>query len=752
MFVRLGNFVVRRRKLLLVATAIFFVVAAGAGAAVFDKLSTGGFEDPATESRRAAAFLEERLGDTSPNLVVLVTARGTDVDDPAVAAQGDAITSRLAASGDVSNVASYWSLGGAAPLASRDRTQAIVLATVEGDEDTREARVAALGEELRGTGGPALVRVGGFTEMFREIGEQIESDLALAEAITFPLILVLLIFVFGSLVAAGLPLGVGIVSIAGTFLTLWLIALVTQVSVFSINLTTGLGLGLAVDYSLFVVSRFREELARGRTPHDAVVRTIDTAGRTVVFSALTVAISLAALLIFPISFLRSFAYAGIPVVAISAVASVISLSALLAVLGRKVDAIPLLHRRRGVVRDTSSGMWHAIATAVMRRPVLIGGSVVALLVFLGIPFFRISLATADDRVLPTTAESRQVHDVLRQDFDANESGAIQVGLDGTVPTGEIAAYAAGLSRIPSVSRVDAPTGIYVSGMQVVAPGPLTARLSGDGASEVRVVMGVDVQSAEAEAVLDVVRSAPAPAPALAAGATAELVDSRTSLLDRLPWALVLIAIVTFVVLFLMTGSVLVPAKAIVLNVLSLSATFGAMVWIFQDGHFSGILGFTPSGSLDLTTPILMFCIAFGLSMDYEVFLLSRIKEEYDRTGDNTASVAAGLEKTGRIVTAAAALLAIVFIAFTSSSVSFIQLFGLGLALAVVVDATLVRGVLVPAFMRLAGRANWWAPAPLRRFHERFGFSEGPGGTDDGDAADADAEVPEADRGETVGAR
>ncbi|MBX7159866.1 MAG: MMPL family transporter [Acidimicrobiia bacterium] len=725
---------------MLVLTAVFFVVAAAAGSSVFSKLSTGGFEDPTTESRRAAALLEERLGDTSPNLVVLVTADdGARVDDPGVAAMGTELTRILSTHEDVVNAASYWSLGGAAPLASRDGTEAIVLATVTGDEDQREELVASISEELRAVPGPAEVRVGGMTEVYREIGEQIESDLALAEMITFPVILVLLIFVFGSLVASSLPLGIGIVSIAGTFLTLWVIASVTQVSVFSINLTTGLGLGLAVDYSLFVVSRFREELGRGRTPHDAVVRTIDTAGRTVVFSAATVAISLAALLIFPISFLRSFAYAGIPVVAISAITSVVSLGAALAILGPRVDAVPILRKRSRSPGASGSGMWHRIAMAVMKRPVVTGGAVIALLVFLGLPFLRIAIATADDRVLPETAESRQVHDTLRTDFDANEAGAIQVAIEADTATpgfdAAISTYASTLSRIPSVSRVDSPAGIYVSGMRVVAPGPLTEHLTAGGAAEVRVVMSVDPQSEEAEAVLATVRDSAAPGAALAAGATAEVVDIRASLFSRLPLALTLIALVTFVVLFLMTGSVLVPAKALVMNVLSLSATFGAMVWIFQDGHLSGLFGFTPSGSLDLTTPILMFCIAFGLSMDYEVFLLSRIKEEYDRTGDNTASVAAGLEKTGKIVTAAAALLAIVFIAFTSSSVSFIQLFGLGLALAVIVDATLVRGVLVPAFMRLAGRANWWAPAPLRRLHDRFGLHEGPTDDDDGTVID-----------------
>ena len=375
-------------------------------------------------------------------------------------------------------------------------------------------------------------------------------------------------------------------------------------------------------------------------------------------------------------------------------------------------------------------MWHRIATFVMRRPWPIAVSVVAVLLLLGAPFLGARFGLPDDRVLPESASSRQVQDQIRANFSSQEASAISVVAVGAGPAGpgrdaEVDRYAAELSDLEGVARVDASTGSYQGGRTVFPPTPASARFSGPDGTWLAVVPSVEPISAEGERLVQDVRSTSAPFETLVTGRSAELVDSKASVFSRLPLAAAIIAVVTFALLFLMTGSVLVPIKAIVLNLLSLTATFGAMVWIFQDGNLSGLLGFTATGTLDTSMPILMFCIAFGLSMDYEVFLLSRIKEEYDRTGDNLASVAMGLERTGRIVTAAAALLSVVFIAFATSGITFIKMFGVGMALAVVMDATLIRAALVPAFMRLAGKANWWAPRPLRRLHDRLGLREAP---------------------------
>jgi putative drug exporter of the RND superfamily len=424
------------------------------------------------------------------------------------------------------------------------------------------------------------------------------------------------------------------------------------------------------------------------------------------------------MLVFPLAFLRSFAYAGIAVVALAAIGAVVVLPALLATLGRRVDRLRV--RRR---RESGSRVWHRIATAVMRRPLPIATGAVALLVVLGLPFLDANLVQSDDRVLPESSLARHVGDVMREEFDSFESAAVQVAGPQVDAAEAISAYAADLSGLDGVARVDTSTGSFVGGAQVVPPGPASARFSAAGGTWWSVVPEVEPTSDAAQTLVANVRALDAPGPVLVGGVTADLVDTTDALFDRLPLALGFIGLVTFVVLFLMFGSLLVPAKAVVLNLLSLSATFGALVWIFQEGNLSGLLGFTATGGLDLTMPILMFAIAFGLSMDYEVFLLSRIKEEHDAGADDVAAVAGGLERTGRIVTAAAVLIAVVFVAFATSSVMFMKMFGVGMTLAVLVDAFIVRAALVPAFMRLAGRANWWAPRWLQPLYRRFGFQE-----------------------------
>ena len=729
-FARLGQFLVRRRWVVIVLAAVFFLAAGVYGGDVAKRLSNGGFSDPSAEASRANAYLEGTLGSGTPNVVILVRAAadGTTVDSPEVAAVGAAITEELRAMEGVGQAVSYWSLGNAPPLRATDSGSALVLARAEGSEDVAREHVAAIAKRFDRADTVTVTQVGGMTEAFREVGETIEKDLALAEMIALPITLLILLFVFRSVVAASLPLMVGAFSIIGTFTVLKVLAEITTVSIFALNLTTALGLGLAIDYSLLFVSRYREERAKGHDANDAVVRTVATAGRSVVFSGLTVAVALGALLLFPVSFLRSFAYAGIGVVAMALIGAVVVLPAVIAALGDRVDKLPIGRKRLAATanRPVEKSFWYRVAHAVMRRPVPVAVATIVVLLFLGLPFLRLQTGTSDDRVLPAGATARQVGDELRDGYSSKDIGALAVVFPSQAPadTG-IDAYATTLSKVNGVSRVDAPTGIYLNGVRLPVGPELTGRYATPNGPWLSVVPNVDPMSAAGEQLVADVRAVPAPdgIDRLIGGQGAELVDLKAGILRQLPWAALVIVLATFVLLFLSFGSVLVPIKALVLNTLSLTATFGAMVWIFQEGNLSGPLGFTPTGALDLTMPILMFCIAFGLSMDYEVFLLSRVKEEHDRTGDNTEAVAIGLARTGRIITAAAATIAVVFLAFATSSISFIKLFGIGLTLAVLMDATLIRATLVPAFMKLAGEANWWAPRWMTRIYDRAGMNE-----------------------------
>ena len=753
MFTAIGSLVIRRRRAVLVASVGLLVLAGIVGAGVFSRLDGGGFDAPDAESTRAAVELEERFDTGQPNYIVLVdvdpgataddgTVGGTDVtgdrtvavDSAEVVEEAEMAFGELEADPVVAEVVSYWSVGQLAPLRSDDGTAALMLARLDGTENEVSTAVERLDEEFLGERGPITLTAGGESPVFADVSHLIESDLARAEAIAIPVTLILLVIVFGGLVAAGLPLLTGASAVLGTFFTLYVISLVTDVSVFSINLVTAMGLGLAIDYSLFVVSRFREELrARPRDwwgPEDrrqvdaALVKTIETAGRTVLFSAVTVAISLAALLVFPLYFLRSFAYAGIGVTLVAAMASVFTLPAVLAVLGRRVDSLQFVKRRpQPTEADIAHGWWYRMARWVMARAGRVAVAVVALLLLLGVPFLSVQFGTPDERVMPEGEAARVATERVRAEFSSPEADAFPIVVLGDVADGALTTYAEDLSSVDGVTRVDAANGRYVDGTRVLGPDPLLDGYRVESATRLSVVPDIEPVSAEGEQLVADVRAVSAPGDALVGGQSAGLVDSKDVIGQRLPWALGWIALATFVLLFLMFGSVVVPLKAIVLNILSLTATFGAMVWVFQWGNGAGLLGFTATGLTDTTTPILMFCIAFGLSMDYEVFLLSRIKEEYDRSGDNERSVAVGLQRTGGIVTAAAALLAVTFLAFSTSSITFVKLFGLGLALAVLMDATLVRATLVPAFMRLAGDANWWAPAWMRSIYDRFGISE-----------------------------
>jgi putative drug exporter of the RND superfamily len=726
--VRLARVIVRRRRLILVSAVIAFALSGMLGGSVASKLSSGGFDDPGAESTKAQHYLDTHFSQAGmPNILLLVTVdQGLTVDDPTVSSLGQAVTTELSQEKGIVFAASYWSTGGAPPLKTADGHRALVFARFNGDSNALNKAMDVLGPKYTRSGGGITVAVGGFGEIFREVGHTIEHDLMRAELIALPITLLLLLLVFGSGVAALLPLAIGGLSIVGTFFVLLVINSFTEVSVFSLNLTTGMGLGLAIDYSLFIVSRYREELRLGAEPNVAIERTVATAGRTVGFSALTVAASLCALLVFPLAFLKSFAYAGIAVAALAGLYAVVVLPALLAVLGRRVDALTI---RRHAINPPEEGFWHNTALRVMRRPIPFATAAILLLLFLGAPVLRMQLSLPDDRVLPTDKPARQVSDVIRREFPSKDAGALSVvapGVDADAQATAIDGYAKQLAALPGVSRVDASTGTYVHdgpALPASTNPALYTRFVTTGATFMSVVPSVEPLSDQGEQLVKDVRAVPSPFKVEVAGMSAQLVDSKAGLFAMLPVALLIIAAITFVLMFLMFGSIVVPAKAVVLNLLSLSATFGAMVWIFQEGHLSGALNFTPTGALDSTTPILMFCVAFGMSMDYEVFLLSRIKEEHDRGRDNVQAVALGLERTGRIVTAAAVLMSVVFLAFATSQVTFIKLFGIGLALAILMDAFVIRGTLVPAFMRLAGEVNWWAPGFLRRVHARIGISE-----------------------------
>jgi putative drug exporter of the RND superfamily len=721
---RIGAFAADRAKAVLVATVLLMLGAGVLGATAFGKLkSDGGFTDPAAESSKAAELIESRFGGDA-DLVFLVTA-DADVDDPAITTAGTALTTRLTGDNRLDDVVSYFGTQ-APPLRGADGRHAMIAAKLAPGEDADT--VEELRTDYGGADGPVTVDVGGGSAVGPDIGGQVGKDLAIAESIATPILLALLVLVFGSVVAALLPLAVGGITILGTFAVLAVLGSVTDVSVFAINLTIGLGLGLAVDYALLTVSRFREELAEGRDTRDAVVRTVATAGRTILFSAATVAIALSALLLFPLYFLRSFAYAGIGVVVIAMVSALVVLPALLAVLGTKINSgrLPWAKRR---TPTSVSAFWAKVARTAMRRPVLAGAPVVLLLVIAAIPLLRIEFGTPDDRVLPPTTETRVVGDALRDQFPGDDSRALSLVTTAPVEQSALADYATRLSEVAGVDAVNTSAGVFVDGHaagNTPASDDQAAALAADDAQRLTVHTATDPHSAAGQDLVATVRAVPQPAGAdvLVGGPAAALVDSKQAIGDQLPLAIGLIAVSTFLLLFLFSGSVLQPLRALVFNTLGLTAIMGAMVMVFQEGWFASWLGFTPM-PLDLAMLVLMFCIVFGLSMDYEVFVLSRIKETADAGADPRDAVTHGLSRTGRLISMAAVLLAVSLLAFGTSGVSFIQMFGIGSGLAILVDATLIRGVLLPVGMRLLGRHAWWAPRWLRAVHNRIGLSEAP---------------------------
>ncbi|MET0474006.1 MAG: MMPL family transporter [Mycobacterium sp.] len=738
---RITRVVVDAPKRIIVAAAFFVVAGALYGLPVTGMLSAGGFTDPASPSRQAAEILVDEFDRSPVQLLVTVTADG-GVGDPRAAQVAAAVQSVLENSPDVTDVTSRWTAPKAAvpTLTSDDGRTGIIMAGLRGSDAEYADHARALVDQFPPDGDGVEVRVGGALT-YAEVDEQSERDLITMELIAIPLSFVALVWVFGGVLAAVLPLLIGVVAILGSLAVLRAVTVFADVSIFALNLTAALGLALAVDYTLLIVSRYRDEIAEGVEPQPALMTAMTTAGRTVVFSALTVALSMSTMVLFPSFFLRSFAYAGVAVVTLAAVAAIVITPAAMTILGPRLDDFNLakLYRRilhRPVVRPKTpleKSFWYRVTHYVTRHAVVVSVTLTAVLVLLGAPFLGVKWGFPDDRVLPESASSREVGDLLRNDFGVNPTSTVTVVVPDVsgVTSENMTEYASALSQAPGVAVVSAPTGAFVEGRPAggpVAPTGITQR-----SAFLTVQSTVAPSSAASDEQLTALEAVPGPGgrSVLFAGVEQNTRDSVESIMSRLPLVLAVIGVVTLVLLFLVTGSLVLPIKAIVLNVLSLTATFGALVWVFQQGNLGG-LGTTVTGTLVANLPVLMFCIAFGLSMDYEVFVLSRIREYWlasDRTQSaNIDSVARGLARTGRVVTAAAVLMAVSFAALMTAEVSFMKMVGLGLAIAVLVDAAVVRTLLLPALMKLLGRANWWAPQPLVRLHERIGVNEG------GDAA------------------
>lgn len=742
------------------------MVAAGVfGIPVAKSLSAGGFQDPTSESARATALLSDKFARGDMQLVISVADdSAAGANSPAARAVGTDIAAKLKASPYVTEVSSAWTVPppAAATLISKDGKTGLILAGITGGESGAQKHAKELTDQLVHDRDGVTVRAGGEAMIYVQINGQSEKDLLMMESIAIPLSFLVLVWVFGGLLAAALPLAVGGFAILGSLAVLRGFTMVTDVSIFALNLTVAMGLALAIDYTLLIVSRYRDELADGADPDRALVRTMVTAGRTVLFSAMTVALSMVAMVLFPMYFLKSFAYAGIAVVALAAFAAIVVAPAAIVLLGDRLDAYDVrrflrrvLGRPEPVRKPVEQTFWYRMTKRVMRRSVPVGLAVIALLLMLGAPFLGIKWGFPDDRVLPSSASSRQLGDELRNDFAVDSSTAVTVVMPDVtrLTPAQLDRYAGDLSRAADGVSVSAPGGTFVDGRRVGPPTSGTGMA--EGSAYLTVGSHVPLFSDASEAQLDALHAVPAPAEVQFTGLAQVNRDSSHAITSRLPLVLGIIAAITFVLLFLLTGSVVLPLKALVLNILSLSAAFGALVWIFQDGHL-GALGTTSTGTLVANLPVLLFCIAFGLSMDYEVFLVSRIREYWLESGRpradgtemsprqrNDESVALGLARTGRVVTAAALLMSISFAALIAAQVAFMRMFGLGLTIAVLVDATLVRMLLVPAFMHLMGQWNWWAPAPLARLHERIGISES--GPDDAVSGDARREPDECER-------
>jgi uncharacterized membrane protein YdfJ with MMPL/SSD domain len=698
---RLAALIYRRRRRFLWGSLAVVLAAGFFGGPVFGLLdSSGDFDDPSSEAPLASRDIARATKNSAaPDLVALVR-----LDAPADSAAGQRKLDRVEDALKVPGMKVIrYERGGDRSLVSKDGRSSYVAASFPENGGGVLEGVRPRLERIPG------VTLGGNDIARDQVGDQVSEDIARAELLAFPILFLLSLFVFRSVVAALLPLAVGGATIMLSFVVMRFVnGTIEPMSIYALNLITGLGLGLAIDYSLFVVSRFREELERGLDTSAALRATMATAGRTVLFSSVTVAAALASLLVFPLRFLYSMGVGGLVCALMAALVATTLLPAILAVLGPRVNALSPRRWQESIHRDASGergGFWYRLSHTIMRRPVPVAAGAATLLIVLGIPFWGIKFTGVDASVLPRDHSARVVDDALAKEFPPNRATPVFVAArGGPEDRAAVERYAQRLGKVRGVvgePRVQPADGLYR--IDLVARG----RPLGEQAKEV---------------VRDV-RAIQSPVPVRVGGVTAAFLDQQKALSDSLPLALGILAVTTLVILFLMTGSVVLPVKALVMNLLTLSAAFGLLVLIFQDGHLEGLLGFTSQGALESSQPVLLFAVAFGLSTDYGVFLLTRIKEAHDNGASNEEAVALGLERTGRIVTFAALLFVIAIGAFATSQIIFIKQLGVGTALAVLIDATIVRALLVPSLMRLLGDRNWWAPRPLARLHRRIGLSE-----------------------------
>ncbi|MEV8638528.1 MMPL family transporter [Streptosporangium sp. NPDC051023] len=703
MFSALGRFAARRRLWVVIGTLIFTVVAGGWGSGVLSSLGGGaGFDDPGSESVHADEIVAGPLGRYANDIVALYESPDKTVDDPAFSGP---LQSALAAvpRDNIVRLESYWTTK-SPDFVSKDKHSTYVTIQLNSSVDQqRVLQLRAIQDKLKVSG--LTVRFGGLTSMTDQVNRQTLRDLLFAESLSIPLLLILLVLIFRSFIAAALPLLIGFTAAFGSFAVLRFVTLFTDISTFAIQVVSILGLGLAIDYALLMVNRFREEMRNGHSVDEAVRRTMVTSGRTIAFSGLIVAMSFAGLTVFPSRFLLSMGYAGAGVTLLAVLATLTVLPAVLRYAGPRVNSRKERLGKASTVPVTE-GRWYRLTHAVMRRPLAVTAVIVVVLVGLGLPFLGVNWARPGDWVLPAQADARLVTQKLAADYSHDPAKLVTSVVEGKADTAALEAYA---RRLDAVAGVD------------------SARVTGTATDQARLSLGYssDPMSRDARRMVEELRAVQTPPGTKASftGMPASRVDIVDMVISRMPWMALFVAVVSFVVLFLAFGSVVLPLKSILLNLLSLSASFGAIKLIFQDGWLSGLLGFVPVGAIDVNFPVLIVAIAFGLAMDYEVFLLSRIREEMARTGDPVESIAVGVQHTARIITSAALLLAVVVGGFVISGITFMKMAGVGLLIAVVVDVTIVRGLLVPATMRLLGSAAWWAPAPLKRVWDRYGLRE-----------------------------
>ena len=696
MFERLGHMIAHKKKVVLSLFLLATILAGGIGSQVFARFDTGGYSDPNSDSAKVWDYLDETFKVKDPSVVLVVDAKDKSVDDPSVVAIATELESQVRAESSAESVLSYWSSGGAPSLKSKKGTSAFIFVYLKSNDFTEIDKLGGVYQEKYDGNYKGLnVYASGGAVFANAINGRIQDDLKLSEAVSIPLTFLLLLFVFGAMAASAMPLVVGITAILGTFFAMYLLTLITDVSIFALNLTTGLGLGLGIDYALLIVNRFREEMARGLDNETAIVNTLRSAGKTVFYSGLTVVLTLVSLTFFPQNFLKSMGYAGAAVVALAVIGALIPLPALLAILGTKINKGVV--RRSGIVQK-EDGRWAQIARFVMRRPVSVVAASLAILAILIAPITNIKFSQIDSDVLPKSDRAYQASQFIANEFPGQESNPIEIVFpDGAQQSEQIATYMAALKQIPGVVRVGE--------IQIVG-----------NAARLVAIHSMKPRTPEGEELIHKIRELPAPEGTLVGGIAADYADTQGAISSTMPKVLGWIMITVLLLLFAFTGSLLLPIKAVILNFTSLAATMGVLTWIFIDGNFKELLGdFIVNGTLDTNTMVLVSIVAFGLSMDYEVFLLSRIKEEHDAGKSNIDAVALGLQKSARIITAAAFILAVVFAAFVLSGVTSIKMMGFGVAFVILLDATLIRAFLVPALMRLFGDWNWWAPRALKRF-------------------------------------